>query len=242
MTILGLLSEFLGSLGEAATWSAKNIGTPILAGAVAGLAVPLAFRWERTPAEVRQHNREVADLNEDLRRFMSDLSRQVEKAIRACLSEKRAAEIKANIERDGKADHERPLYERLNEVGNQVRWERESSAAMFDALWRYRDEVLRKRGRFLQIVEAETARHKHYRGRKGCGYPVLRLPDQARGALGSWRRRPNPFTEESDDLHVEEDVTALELALLPLETDDGLTWKAAQKAILMADKQRPTME
>jgi len=230
---LAPLGEIVCWIGGAAVWVFANLGAPILTGAVAGFAVPLAFRWESTPGEVRQHNREAMDLNEDFRRFMSDLGRQVQGTFRRLESEKRVAEIKANIQ-----DEEPPLFDRLEHIGEKYRWEREAKEAMDDALWRYRDEALRKRGRFLALAESESKRHERRR-RSRNSYPTLAISQEARQALDSWRSRPNPFAEfdgDEDRLLADFDPTGTEFDLLPLETDQGLTWDAAKQAILAADR------
>ncbi len=227
------LYEIVDWIGGVAGWAFENLGAPILTGAVAGFVVPLAFRWESTPGEVRQNNREAMDLNEDFRRFMSDLSRQVQGAFRRLESEKRVFEIKANLQ-----DEEPSMHDRLQHVADKLRWEREAKEVMNDALWRYRDEVLRKRGRFLALVESESARHERRRRSRGF-YPVLAISEEARQALASWRSRSNPFSEtkESDDLLLADfDPTATEFDLLPLETAEGLTWDAAKQAIHAADR------
>jgi hypothetical protein len=243
--ILASLSEILCWLGEAVTWTASNFGAPILTGAVAGLAVPLAFRWESTPGEVRQHNREVADLNADFRRFMSDLSRQVEHEHQACVAEMSVEIAKREMEdqrrdAEGLPPQNPDLATELRRLGQRIGWTKRTTAAMFDALWRYRDEALRKRGKFIQIVEAESPRHEWYRRRKGCGHPALRLSEDARTVLDSWRKRPNPFEGSPEDLLVIRDLTAMELTLLPLELESGLTWAAAKRSILAAeDRDQP---
>lgn len=231
---MDIVCEILGWLGGAIAWSAGSFGAPILTGAAAGLAVPLAFRLESTPAEVRQHNREVLDLTEDFRRFMSDLARQVQLTFRKAQGEMRVEEIKANVAEDS---DDVELRDALQAMANKHRWEREVKEAMDDALWRYRDEALRKRGKFIQIVESESKRHE-WRRRRKQSYPVLAISLEARQALESWRSRPNPFSSEGDDdpLLAEYDPTATERDLLAFEKDEGLTWDAAKAAILSADR------
>lgn len=244
--IVALLSEIFCWLSGAAAWAVGNLGAPILTGAVAGLAVPLAFRWESTPGEVRQHDREVADLNEDFRRFMSDLSREVDVVVRKCLNEKSIKDFKADMaakrrEKEGRApvadilEPDSPdITAALQAVGRMVQWTRVTKDAMFDALWRFRDEALRKQGKFIQLVEAESKRPARNRRRKGCGYPALQLSEEAREMLASWRKRPNPF-EGQGDLLVDNDLTTSEPNLPALETENGFTWEAAKKAIFGPD-------
>jgi hypothetical protein len=173
------------------------------------------------------------DLNEDFRRFMSDLGRQVQGTFRRLESEKRVAEIKANLQ-----EEESSVHDRLQQVADLYRWEREAKEVMGDALWRYRDEALRKRGRFLALGESESRRHERRRRSRGS-YPVLAISRGARQALASWRSRSNLFseTEEGDDLLLADfDPTATGFDLLPLETDEGLTWNAAKQAVLTSDR------
>lgn len=232
---MDIVCEILCWLGGAIAWSAGLFGAPILTGAVAGLAVPLAFRLESTPSEVRQHNREALDLTEDFRRFMSDLARQVQLVFRKAQSEMRIEQIKAGL---AESNGEKPeLMDHLRRLENTHRWEREAKDAMDDALWRYRDEALRKRGKFIQIVESEGGRHERRRRRKQF-YPQLAISEEARQALESWRSRPNPFSDKGadDPLLAEYDPTALERDLFAFEKDDGLTWDAAKAAILSADR------
>jgi hypothetical protein len=220
--------EIVCSIGGVTGWALRNLCAPILTGAVAGFVVPLAFRWESTPGEIRQHNREAKDLNEDFRRFMSDLGRQVQGAFRRLESERHVAEIKANLQ-----EEEPSVRDRLQQVADRYRREREAKEVMGDALWRYRDEALRKRGRFLALVESESKRHERRRRARGS-YPVLAISQEARQALASWRSRSNLFseTDEGDDLLLADfDPTASEFVLLPLETDEGLTWDAAKQAV-----------
>ena len=68
---------------------------------------------------------------------------------------------------------------------------------------------------------------------------MLALSQEARQALASWRSRSNPFMETqagNDLLLADFDPTATEWDLLPLETDDGLTWDAAKRSIHAADR------
>ena len=244
-----IICDVLCWLGGAAVWAFNNLGAPILAGAVAGLIVPLVLRRETTPAEVLQHNREAKDLNEDFRRFMSDLSRQVEGVFREAEGQMNFKKmVKESLDRELEEEGKPPLdpsvgasspdlATALEEMQNRHRWKKECAAAMEDALWRYRDEALRKRGKFLQLVEAEADRHDRYRARKGIEFPALKLDEEAREALDSWReRQPNPFDTGIPRLLPRHDVSAMEIVLMPFEKEAGLTWKAAKQAILDAAK------
>ena len=247
--IVASLSEFLGWLGGASLWFVSNLGAPVLTGAVAGLAVPFVFRWESKAGEVRRHNREATDLNEDFRRFMSDLDRQVEGVVRRCLKEKGVEDLRTDVVAKQRAEEGRApvaaileadspdITAALRAVGRTLGWTQEVKDAMFDALWRYRDEALRKRGKFIQLVEAEGKRHERYRRRKGCTYPALKLSEEARKILALWRERPNLFEDRAGDLLVHEDLTATERDLSVLETEGGFTWEAAKEAIRVADSQ-----
>jgi hypothetical protein len=252
--ILAFVSEIVCSVGDGIAWLASTFGVPILIGAAAGFVVPIAFRWESTPGDVRQHNREITDLNEDFRRFMSDLSRQVERQHRESQSE-----MYVEVARDEMVEQRREqeglpppksilevddpeLPSALERIQRRLRWERRTQDAMFEALWQFRDEALRKRGKFIQIVEKESTRHEWYRRWKRRAHPSLQLSEEAREALESWRKRPNPFQDQPEDLLVREDLTAMELALLPLETQDGLTWAVAEAAIAKADRERQNQD
>jgi hypothetical protein len=225
--LIASLSDILVWLGGAVVWFADNLGAPIVTGAAAGLAVPLALRWESASSQVRRHNREVGDLNDDFRRFMADLSRDVEAVFRQFSVERNMWSIRDEA-RERWAPEEKPnLAERLQHTADVSRWMNESQEAMHDAIWRYRDEALRKRRRFLELVEVEGRRHTRLR-RKTNSYPALRLPKGARDALSSWHRRPNPYAESVADLQAPGDLSAEEPSLVVFETEEGLTWDAAK--------------
>lgn len=229
---MGVVCEILSWLGGALAWSAGSFGAPILTGLVAGFAIPLAFRWESTPGEVRQHNREAADLDANLRRFVADLGREVEALFREFKSAGRRKVIERNISPDYDEDAE--LREGLRDTLDHKRWREEGVAAMEDALHRYRDEALRSREKFLELVESESRRHQRRRARENA-YPALQLSPEDRRVLAAWRKRPDPFGGDRK-LEVEEDLTDGEILLEALETEDGLTWVAAGGSSISADR------
>lgn len=222
------ICDILTWIGGAAAWFASNLGAPILTGVVAGLAVPFALRWESSWSEVRRHNREALDLNEEFRRFVSDLSRKVERHFRTFGGEQGMWKFKSEALARWES-RELPVEDRLQRVADEARWRNEAEEIMQDALWRYRDEAIRKRQQFIELADAESKRHERRR-RRIKQFPVLRLPEEGRRAVASWRKRPNPFGDEPAHLEAQIDLTAAEPTLGIFETEEGFTWPAAKNA------------
>lgn len=237
-----MLGDLVHWGGQAVTWAAEHLGAPILTGVVAGLAVPFALRWQSTSAEVQLHNREALELNREFRRFVSDLDRQVARQRTEHLRQWIDYLVRAEVTEIMRGNEEKLSQDELlavehpdlptpqERIGHRDRWVAQLEASNFDALWQFRDEALRKREQYIQIVESEARRHHRYRRRKGSGHPALRLSEWDLRSLGAWREQRNPFGGKPSIIKPE-DVTTNEHELRVLETNEGLTWEEAQRSI-----------
>ena len=177
---------------------------PILAAVIGGPLAALTFRFFGVGKEVAENDARASELSEDLRRWVRDRDRQLEAQLRGL----------------------------VNGAGNQIdagSLRNHAVAAMRQALHEYRDEATSKVREFSALARSEGRWHRRHRERRGFGSSPLGLRGQERLYLNRWRQRPylvNPGGPEPD-LVVEDDPTADEPSIAPLETESGLTWGAA---------------
>lgn len=182
----------------------QHLLVPILATVVGGALIASARRYFRLGKEVSDHDARAGELNEDLWRWVRDRNRQLENELRGL----------------------------VNSAGNQLNagsLRNKVVAAMRHALHEYRDEATSKAREFSALARSEGRWHRWHRKRQGLGSPSYGLRGQERLHLNRWRQRPylvNPGGPEPD-LIVEEDPTAGEPSIAPLESESGLTWAEA---------------
>jgi hypothetical protein len=177
-----------------------------LAVALGVVAVAMHVREGRSSSrvpkidETADNDARASELNEDLQRWVQDRNRQLENELRGL----------------------------RNSAGNQLyagSLRNKAVAAMRQALHEYRDEATRKAREFSALARSE-GRHRELRGIES---PSLGLRGQERLDLNRWRQRPylvNPGGPEPD-LIVQDDPTANEPSIAPLESEAGLTWNEA---------------
>lgn len=182
----------------------QHLLVPILVTLVAGALVASARLYFRVGKEVADNDARVSELNEDLGRWVRDRNRQLENELRGL----------------------------VNSAGNQLyagSLRNKAHAAMRQALHEYRDEATGKVREFSALARSEGQWHQRHRERRGFGSPSLGLGGQERLHLGQWRQRPHlvdPGGPEPD-LVVQDDPTADESSIAPLESEAGLTWAEA---------------
>lgn len=103
----------------------------------------------------------------------------------------------------------------------------EQRAGMQEALHQYRDEASQKVRDFSGFARSEGPAHAEYRRIQGLDGPVLRLDREGRETLGRWRQRESPIPNDPDPVRVDNDRTANQPEIAPLETETGLSWEAA---------------
>lgn len=189
---------------EVLDYIGQHLLGPILAAVIGGPLAALTFRYFGTGKEAAENDARASELNEDLRRWVRDRDRQLEVQLRGL----------------------------VNGAGNQIdagSLRNRAVAAMRQALHEYRDEATGKVREFSALARSESQWHQRHRERRGFGSPSLGLSGQERLHLSRWRQRPylvNPGGPEPD-LVVEDDPTADEPSIAPLESETGLTWDEA---------------
>lgn len=177
---------------------------PILAALIGGPLVAVTFRYFSVGREVADSDARASELNEDLRRWVRDRDRQLENE----------------------------LLGLVNSAGNQLdagSLRNKAVSAMHRALHEYRDEATGKAREFSVLARSEGRWHRRHRERRGFGSPSLGLRGQECLYLDRWRQRPyivEPGGPEPD-LIVNDDPTANEPSIAPLDSEGGLTWEDA---------------
>lgn len=195
---------------EVLDYIGQHLLGPILAAVIGGPLAALTFHYFGVGKEVAERDARASELNEDLQRWVRDRDRELEAQLRSLVNG---------------AGHQ--LY--AGSLRNKA------VAIMRHALHEYRDEATAKVREFSTLARSEGRWHQRHRKRRGFGAPSLGLRGQERLCLGRWRQRPylvEPGGPEPD-LVVEDDPTADESSIAPLESEVGLTWieAAARRTI-----------
>lgn len=191
-------------MGDALDYIGQHLLGPILAAVIGGPLAAWTFRYFGVGKEVAENDARASEIDEDLRRWVRDRDRQLEDELRGL----------------------------VNSAGNQIdagSLRNQAVAAMRQALHEYRDEATSKGREFSALARSEGRWHRRNRERRGFESPSLGLAGQERLYLNRWRQRPylvNPGGPEPD-LVVEDDPTANEPSIAPLERESGLTWAEA---------------
>jgi hypothetical protein len=212
-------------LADALGYFGHYLAGPLLAAIVAGPLIALTLGYLSSGREVAEHDARASELNEDMRRWVRDRDRQLERELRTLVNQAGSG----IVSRFPVPPAEHPS----SGTGSQLysgALTNEAVAGMRQALHEYRDEATAKVREFSALARGEQWWHGWYRRRRGFDPATLGLGGQERIALGRWRRRPalvSPGSEEPD-LIVGDDPTVGETTIEPLEkTDEGLTWPAA---------------
>jgi hypothetical protein len=198
----------------------QNLLGPILAALIGGPLVAVAFRYIQIPREVGDHDARAVELDEDLRRWVRDRDRQLQRELRTLVNQAGSGVASRfpvpRSEIPPGAGSQRDAGSMTNEA----------VAGMRAALHEYRDEASAKMREFAGLARSETDWHERYRKRHKRGAPSLGLRESERAIVAGWRERPHPVESEGT-ISVDDDPTAGELAIAPLETATGLTWATA---------------
>lgn len=212
------MCEFLDFVGQ-------NLLGPILAALIGGPLVAIAFRYFQIPKEVGDHDARAVELDEDLRRWVRDRDRQLQQELRTLVNQAGRGivsryPIPAGDEPPGAGSQ---LYS--GALDSEVR------AGMREALHEYRDEASRKMREFAALARSESSWHDRYRKKHNAETSSLGLGEDEREVVSRWRERPHPV-EADKTITVDDDPTADELEIAPLETSSGLTWTDASVRVL----------
>ena len=153
-------------------------------------------------AEVREHDAKARQIQTDLDRYASDHARRVEATLRGTTNSVAAR------------GH---LYS--GTLRSQLEY------AMETAQEQFRNEASAKVRAFRKLAWAEGEGHAGLREGKG---PTLRLSEEAREAVASWRERDYPVPETGEGPLHPKDLIGEDEEIAPLLEPGGLTWSAAR--------------
>jgi hypothetical protein len=198
----------------------EHLAGPVLAALIGGPLLAVVFRWTGRRREVGENDARVIELDEDLRRWVTDRERVLQQEL-IDMSFQIAKEVNESTS---------PIT--VEQVPAEFR--RRMIEGMQIALQQYRDQATRTVREFSALARSESwllARYRRRRQkRRDIDLPVLKLDKGRRGILGRWRKRTGMQVvgkPEPAEVAVSDDPTAGEESIAPLETDEGLTWAAA---------------
>lgn len=150
----------------------------------------------RARTEVARHERLVAYLGKDFRRWVSDRDRLLGHELRGITNTMAAGPTFGDLEAaelgGAKPGDEATRVASQLYSGAHVRALAEAKRR---ALHEYRDEAERKLREFEALVEGEGWLHRFVRRRRGLGAPRLKLTRESRDKLADWRK---PATNPAD--------------------------------------------
>ena len=148
-------------------------------------------RAQSSRREVSEHDRRVADLNQDLRRWVLDRDRELQNELAMIAAYARNPDLEGEIV--GRLVALRaPVPEELkhqlagsqHDSGAHLRWRAEAAR---QALHEWRDEATRKLREYRGTMASEGRVARWVRRRRGLKAPSLVLSGSAREALAGWR-------------------------------------------------------
>jgi hypothetical protein len=226
--ILQLVSDVLTYLGD-------NLFVPIVVVVIGGLILAWFLRSRGTaPApevarsgpdvarEVTENDARAQEIQIDLQRWVADREQQLRSEIR-CLINQAGRGVVSRMPV--------PLGTEPPGAGSQLyagALKNEQQAGMQEALHQYRDEASQKVRDFSGLARSEGPAHAEYRRIQDLDGPVLRLDREGRETLGLWRQRESPIPNDPDPVRVDNDRTANQPEIAPLDTEAGLSWETAR--------------
>jgi hypothetical protein len=212
------------SFADALVYFGHYLAGPLLAAIVAGPLIALTLGYLSSGREVAEHDARASELNEDMRRWVRDRDRQLERELRTLVNQAGLGVVS----RFPVPHAELPPLGTGSQLYSGA-LTNEAVAGMGQALHEYRDEATAKVREFSALARGEQWWHGWYRRRRDFEPATFGLGGQERIVIGRWRRRPTLVDpgSEKPDLVVGDDPTAGETTIEPLETDDGLIWAAA---------------
>lgn len=213
------MCDVLNYLGE-------NLAGPILAALIGGPLVAVGFRYFEIPKEVADHDARVVEFNMNLRRWIGDRNRQLERELRTLVNQAGSGVV---------SRYPVPQHALPQATGSQLdsgALTGEAIAGMRQALHEYRDEASSRVSEFSAIARSEGGWHRWYRKRHKRHEIKFWVPDEERAILATWRSQPHPVEK---DKTIVVDVGAdpsIEPDIAPLEEGKGLSWQAAKRSPL----------
>lgn len=214
-------------IADVLTYAGDHLVAPILT----GITVGLALRAVAIRGEVNDHDARVEELDLNLDRWVSDRNRQLDEEIT------RAAALAQQGVIEDAVEIWVPEQMRKLPPGSQRdsgAFVRRCERIMRQALHEYRDAASRAVSEYRRVVRTEGWLHRRFRG--GDLEP-LALPESARDAVPTWRRREvpaygRPVAEVKDDPSRAPNAAEIQ----PLEEAGGLSAEAARASRMSADK------
>jgi hypothetical protein len=152
--------SFLHALGDVAAYAGEHVALPV---AVAWLTVKSATTGA-VRRQIERTDRLVANLDEDLRRWMRDRDHAADVRMSEITQQANAAGVGLG----GAIPQARGKVYRI-------------------VLHEYRGEASRKLRALDDLLDAEGRWHRWYRRRKGRPVPTLELDDESAAILAKWR-------------------------------------------------------
>jgi len=158
---------------------------------IVALITAWLVRAQGSRRDVSEHDRRVADLNQDLQRWVLDRDRELHNELALIAAYARNPHLEGEIV--GRLIALRaPVPDELKQhpagsqydSGAHLRWRAEAAR---QALHEWRDEATRKRREYRDTMASEGRVASWVRGRRGQGAPRLVLPEPGREALARWR-------------------------------------------------------
>lgn len=165
----------------------------------------------RGPGEVA-HDRLVRDLNEDLRRWVSDRARQLTADLALIAAYANDPDLEGPAVERLIGGLRKPVPDDLKRLpagsqfssGAHLNWQK---AAKEQALHEWRDEATRKLRELDEVLAAEGRLHARRRERKGGPSPELRLPPEGVQCVDGWRA-PAAIPGTTDTLEIDDPTRA----------------------------------
>jgi hypothetical protein len=195
---------------------------------VVALVTAALVKAQGSRGDVGAHDRRVADLNQDLRRWVLDRDRELESDLALIAAYARNPDLEGDIARRLNVLRA-PVPEELKQhpagsqyhSGAHLRWRAEAKRR---ALHQWRDEGTRKLREYHDVIGSEGRVARWVRRRRGTDTPQLVLSEPAREALRRWREPATiPGDEGHESMPVDDDPSRPELEpeLAELERTDA---------------------
>jgi hypothetical protein len=170
---------------EVLDYIGQNLAGPLVAALVGGPLVAVGFRYFAIPGEVADHDARAVEFNMNLRRWIGDRNRQLQRELRTLVNQAGSGIVSRYLV----PRHEHPppgtgsqLYS--GALGN------EAVAGMRQILHEYRDEASSRVSEYAALARSEGGWHRWHRKRRGRPAIPFVLREEEVSILNEWRARP----------------------------------------------------
>lgn len=153
------------SLSDIGSFVLAQLAIPVAVAVVTALVTAKVVRWRGAGGEVAEHDRRIAEINEDLRRWIMDRDRVGRVRINEILQQARA-----------------------NGVAAGGAMQQAAGKVYAIVLHEYRDQASSRQRVVESLLDTEGRAHVRYRRRHGRPTCVLMLPDNCFKILERWRQ------------------------------------------------------